>query len=164
MNFQVGDQVVHQAFGLGEIIQLDEKKLYGHTKQYYVVQISDLTLWVPASETEKCSLRYPTPAKDFKKLFEILSGPPEQLSNDRFERKTQITERLKEGKLESICSAIRDLEHRRRSKTMNENDNALLERAQGFLLNEWSASLSIPIAQAKQELNILLGKDIPNPQ
>jgi RNA polymerase-interacting CarD/CdnL/TRCF family regulator len=45
--FQVGDQVIHWAHGLGVIIQLDEKSLSGRTRQYYMVQMSGLTLWVP---------------------------------------------------------------------------------------------------------------------
>ena len=39
--FQVGDQVIHWAHGLGVIIQLDEKSLSGHTQQYYVVETSN---------------------------------------------------------------------------------------------------------------------------
>jgi RNA polymerase-interacting CarD/CdnL/TRCF family regulator len=44
MAFQVGDQVIHWAYGLGEIIQLDEKKLFGRVGKYYVVQMSEITL------------------------------------------------------------------------------------------------------------------------
>ena len=70
MDFQVGDRVVHWSYGPGEIIQMDEKELSGRKSLYYVVQIKDLTLWVPVDATDAASLRYPTPASDFDTLFQ----------------------------------------------------------------------------------------------
>lgn len=90
MIFNVGDQVIHWDHGLGEIIQLDEKVLSGHTGQYYVLQIRDLTLWVPITESGERGLRTLTPARDFQKLFGILASPGEPLSVNVLERKKPI--------------------------------------------------------------------------
>jgi RNA polymerase-interacting CarD/CdnL/TRCF family regulator len=156
MAFHVGDQVVHWAFGLGAIIQLDEKELSGRTGQYYVVQIRDLTLWVPINETGEGCLRLLTPAGDFQRLFEILAGPGEPLSPDRFERKTQLTERMKDSTLVSICQVVRDLASHMQTRKMNENDVSTWKRARGFLLDEWSVALSVPVLRAERELMELL--------
>ena len=156
MTFQVGDQVVHWSFGLGAIIQLDEKELSGRTGRYYVVQIRDLTLWVPINETGEHCLRLLTPARDFQRLFEILASPGEPLSPNRFERKTQLTERMKDGTLESICQVVRDLSSYMQTKRMNENDTSTWKRARSFLLDEWSAALSVPVRRAERELMELL--------
>jgi RNA polymerase-interacting CarD/CdnL/TRCF family regulator len=156
MTFHVGDQVVHWAYGLGAIIQLDEKELSGHASQYYVVQIRDLTIWVPLNEMGERCLRLLTPAREFQKFFDILASPGEPLSPDRFERKTQLTERMKDGTLASICQVIRDLSYYKQTKKMNENDTSTLKRARGFLLDEWSAALSVPAQNAESELMALL--------
>lgn len=160
MSFRVGDQVIHWMYGLGEIIQLDEKVLFGRTGRYYVVQMRDLTLWVPLNETGEQCLRFPTPARDFQKLFRILASPGEPLSPDRFTRKTQLTELLKDRTLESICRVIRDLVYYKRTKRINENDNSILAHARNFLLNEWSVVLSVPIQQAERELRDLLETNV----
>ena len=154
--FHVGDQVIHWMYGLGEIIQLDEKTLAGHTIQYYVLQLIDLTLWVPIDEAGEGHLRYLTPAKDFQRLFQILASPAEPLSTDRHERKMQLAERLKDGKLESVCRVVRDLAFLKQTKKMNDNDSSFLERARKFLLNEWSVALSVPVRQAETKLLELL--------
>jgi RNA polymerase-interacting CarD/CdnL/TRCF family regulator len=159
MAFQVGDQVIHCAYGLGEIIQLDEKELFGRTSKYYVVKIRDLTIWVPMSEMGERCLRFLTPAEDFKKLFDILSSPGEPLSADRLERKNQLMEQLKDGTLESVCRVVRDLAFHKRMKKTNENDSAVLSRARSFLLDEWSVVLSVPIYEAENDLRELLGGD-----
>jgi RNA polymerase-interacting CarD/CdnL/TRCF family regulator len=157
MTFQVGDQVFHWAYGLGEIIQLDEKELFGRTSKYYVVKIRDMTIWVPIDEMGERCLRSLTPARDFHRLFRILSSPGEPLSTDRLERKNQLTEQLKDGTLESICRVVRDLAFHKRMKKTNENDSVVLTRARNFLLDEWSVVLSVPVYQAESELRELLG-------
>jgi len=158
--YKVGNIVVHWMYGLGEIIQLDEKVLSGHTGKYYVVQIRDLTIWVPLGETGEARLRFLTPARDFKKLFGILASPGEPLSPDRFTRKTQLTDLMNDRTIESICHVIRDLVDYRRTKKINENDKSILNHARSFLLNEWSVVLSVPVLQAEFELTNLLETNV----
>jgi CarD family transcriptional regulator len=156
MPFQVGDQVVHWSYGPGKIIQLDEKRILGRSDLYYVVQVRDLTLWVPVEGADRLRLRPPTPKRDFKRLFDILRGPAEQLSEDRLERKTQLSGQLRDGTLKSICRTIRDLSSYSYRKKLNEYDSALLERARKLLLDEWEMSFSIPAKDAQHELDLLL--------
>jgi len=156
MNFQVGDIVIHWSYGMGKIVQLDEKVLSGQKMRYYVVRARDLTVWVPVNATDKCSLRLPAPRSEFEKLFAILRSPCEPLSEDRLERKTQLLERMKEGKPESTCRLVRDLTFYRQTKRLNESDLSILERALNSLLNEWHFSLSVSLAQAERELRQLL--------
>jgi RNA polymerase-interacting CarD/CdnL/TRCF family regulator len=152
----VGEKVVHWVHGPGEIVQLDEKILSGHTILYYVVQAGDLTVYVPVENGDQNSLRAPTPACDFKKLFAIITSPGEALADDRLQRKLDLTERMRDGSLDSVCRVIRDLAQRSHTTRLNDHDIATMERAQNFLLREWSLSLSIPPTQAEQELQRLL--------
>jgi RNA polymerase-interacting CarD/CdnL/TRCF family regulator len=159
MDFQVGTQVVHRAYGPGEITQLEEKVLSGQSTLYYVVQFEDLTAWVPVVDGNSGSLRLPTPVNEFDKLFTILSSPAEPVSADRLERKRQLLEQIKDGTLESICRVIRDLTAYGRTKKLSESDHPILERAKNFLLHEWGLSRSISITQAERELSQLLSGD-----
>ncbi len=154
--FQVGDQVVHWVYGLGEIVELDEKVISGEAARYYVLEVNDLTLWVPLTEVGEHHLRFPTPAKDFQKLFNILAGPGEELPPNRHKRKLQLTKRLKEGTLEAICGVVRDLTEYMHSNRTNMNDRSVLERAKNLLLKEWSIAMSIPVRQAERKLSTLL--------
>lgn len=154
--FQVGDKVVHWSYGPGEIIQLDKKSLSGRMTQYYVVQVRDLTLWVPVDGADQHILRPPTSVNEFEKLFKILRGPGEKLSDDRYERKTQLTELLRDGTLKSVCRAIRNLSSHGYRKKLNDYDAALLERARKFLLDEWRISLSVSLSDAENQLESLL--------
>jgi RNA polymerase-interacting CarD/CdnL/TRCF family regulator len=149
--------VVHRVYGPGVILQLDEKILHGKTSQYYVLQVRDLTLWVPVNRTEKLPMRSLTPVEDFKQLFRILASKGEPLSNERFERKTELDEKMKKGTLDSICHVIRDLTNYKKINKMNESDQTILGNARSLLLNEWSLVFSIPFHQAERELTAMLG-------
>jgi RNA polymerase-interacting CarD/CdnL/TRCF family regulator len=154
--FQVGDKVVHWSYGPGQIVQVDKKRISGRTDLYYVVQIRDLTLWVPVDGAVRHSLRPPTSKREFRRLFEILRGPGEILSDDRLERKAYLTGHMRDGTLESICRAIRDLITRSYRKKLNDSDAALLERARRYLLDEWEISFSISMNDAQRQLDLLL--------
>jgi RNA polymerase-interacting CarD/CdnL/TRCF family regulator len=156
MDYQVGDKIIHSYFGLGEIVQMDEKFIHERQMLCYVVRTRDLTIWVTADNPDESSIRPPTPRCDFEKLFAILRSPGGPLPIDRYERKTHLIERMKDGNLSSICSVIRDLAFYRREKKLNDYDKSTLERAQNFLLSEWVYSLSVSLVQANSELMKLL--------
>ncbi|MCI0519756.1 MAG: hypothetical protein L0Z70_05805 [Chloroflexi bacterium] len=150
--------MIHWAYGLGEIVRLDEKVLAGRSGEYYVVQTPDLTIWVPRDEAGARCLRPPASAEEFQRLFHLLSSPGEPLPVDRFVRKTQLTALMKDRSLESICRVIRDLARYKQANKINESDSSLLTHARNFLLKEWSMVLSIPVHQAEGELMRMLGE------
>ncbi len=158
MNFNTGDTVMHWSYGIGQIVNLEERDLSGLKSLYYAVQMRDLTIWVPADGDVKSRLRTPTPKPRFKRLLAILSGPSQPLPEDRLERRTHLLELLKDGRPESLCQIIRDLSayHKQKGKPMNDNDQMVLKQARNTLLGEWGFVLSITHAQAELELHRLL--------
>ena len=157
LNYQVGDTVIHQQYGLGKIIEMDKKVIHERQTLCYVVSTQNhITLWVAADNPEKSSIRPPTPKGKFEALFDILRSPGTPLPPDRFERKTQLTERLKAGDITSICTVIRDLAQYRREKKLNEYDETIFQRAQNFLLSEWAYVMAVTHSQANRSLMELL--------
>jgi RNA polymerase-interacting CarD/CdnL/TRCF family regulator len=156
MNFREGDTVMHWTYGLGKIIGLDERALSGQNALYYAVQVGDLTVWVPADDRLGSRLRPPTSKAKFKELLAILSGPGEPLPDDRQERKILLVGLLKDGRAESLCRVIRNLSAYQHVRSLNDNDQALMKRAQNALLGEWGFALSVSVAQAELELHHLL--------
>jgi RNA polymerase-interacting CarD/CdnL/TRCF family regulator len=162
LDYHIGDTVIHQQFGLGKIIEMDEKVIHNRKTLCYVVRAPNhITLWIPADEPEKSSIRRPTPEGRFEALFDILRSPGTPLPIDRYERKTLLTERLKAGDIASICTVIRDLAQHQRIKKLNDYDKNIYERAQSFLLAEWSYAFTIPHSQANTSLMQLLGISLP---
>jgi len=158
MNFHKGDMVMHWTHGIGQIVNLEERALSGLKTIYYVVQLRDMTVWVPADSKVGSRLRPPTSKLRFQRLLAILSSPSEPLPEDRLERKTHLLELLKGGRLESLCEVIRDLSayQKQQTRPMNDNDQMILKQSRNTLLGEWAFVLSITHAQAEHELYRLL--------
>ncbi len=158
MNFHKGDTVMHWTYGIGQIVNLEERALDGSKTVYYVVQVRDMTVWVPADNKVRSRLRPPTPKSRFQRLLAILSSPSEPLPEDRLERKTRLLQLLEDGRPESLCQVIRDLSayQKRQVRPMNDNDQMILKQSRNTLLGEWGFVLSITHAQAEHELHHLL--------
>lgn len=161
MKYHVGDQVIHLTYGLGRIIDIDEKSLAGQTRQYYVVDTGQLTLWVLTDEMGEKNMRLPTRSFEFKKLLNILGSPGEGLPDHHHERKNQLNERMHKRILANICFVIRDLTTRSKLHNLNENDRSVLRRAEEYLLEEWELSLGTSRSSAYKELDVLLRVDQP---
>jgi len=157
MNIHEGDSVMHWTHGLGKVVQLEERALSGQAVLYYAIQIGDMTVWVPADEQLESRLRLPTQAAKFKKLMGTLSEPGEPLPDDRRERKTLLTEWLKDGRTESLFRVIRSLATYRQSHSLNLDEQTLLKRSKHALIGEWGYAMSLTPAQAESELYRLLG-------
>jgi RNA polymerase-interacting CarD/CdnL/TRCF family regulator len=158
MNFHKGDTVMHWTHGIGQIVNLEERALAGAKAVYYVVQIRDMTVWVPADSKVGIRLRTPTSKSRFERLLAILSSPSEPLSKDRLERKTHLLELVQDGRPESLCQVIRDLSayQKQLGKPMNDHDQMTLKQSRNTLLGEWGFVLEITQAQAEIELYRLL--------
>ena len=158
MNFYKGDMVMHWTHGIGQIVNLEERALAGAKSVYYVVEVRDMTVWVPADSKVGSRLRPPTPKDRFEGLLAILSSPSETLPEDRLERKNHLQELLQNGSPESLCQVVRDLHAYQQGlgKPMNDNDQMILRQARNTLLGEWGFVLSITRAQAEHELHRLL--------
>jgi RNA polymerase-interacting CarD/CdnL/TRCF family regulator len=158
MNFHKGDTVMHWSHGIGQILNLEERALAGAKTVYYVVQVRDMTVWVPADSKVGTRLRAPTARSHFEGMLAILSSPVEPLPADRVERKTHLLELLQDGHPESLCVILRDLSayQKQLGKPMNDNDQMILKQSRNTLLGEWGFVLDIPHAEAENELYRLL--------
>ena len=157
MSFRIGDKVIHCTFGLGQVTQIEEKVINGNLERCYVVQLNDMTIWVPIDEPGQNSLRIPTPPDEFVKTLPILSSPSEKLLDDRLLRRKQLVDQLKDGQLASICRVVRDLSYYKRNSKLNDQEKSILDRAIKSLLTEWIFSLGASQLQAHQAMESMLG-------
>ena len=156
MVYHVGDKVIHWTYGLGEIVDVEEKNIDGKPTNCYVVRVINMMIWIPINDLQQRSLRVPTPPEEFESLFAILTAPCEKLQEDRMQRKNQLMAQLKDGELASICRLVRDLTNYKRSAKLSDQERSILERAINTLLTEWSYSLEIPLNEAQQAMAELL--------
>jgi CarD family transcriptional regulator len=158
MEFQPGDWVVHCTHGVGQIKSVEDRSFGDRNIPYFMVQIGDLTIWVPADDNISKRLRFPVTQSEFHTLLNTLSSPPETLPIDRRQRTQHLLEVLKDGSAETLCKVIRDLSAIRKHRTWSEYDRDLMRRIQKTFTGEWSYIFSISPQDADIELQKLLSK------
>ena len=156
MEFQIGDWVVHCTHGLGQIMAIEERTINEVKGPYFMVNVANLTIWIPMDENLKSRLRRPNNAAGFMESISVLSEPAESLPSDYRQRNLQLHDMLKDGGVEAYCKVIRDLSAYRQGRPSSDHDNALMKHAQNILIREWSYSLSITPGAAQLELNQLI--------
>jgi RNA polymerase-interacting CarD/CdnL/TRCF family regulator len=156
MDFREGDPVIHWMYGLGRVLRVEQKDLSGGACLYYVVQIKDMTVWVPVDEELKHRLRPPTPKSRFSELLDILTGESQPLPIDRFDRKAHLQAELKEASAQANCRLIRDLTALQEIHALNDHDLLILNRTRASLLGEWTCSRGVSLPQAESELGKLV--------
>jgi RNA polymerase-interacting CarD/CdnL/TRCF family regulator len=152
MEFQIDQWVMHSAHGLGRVQGIEERTVNGGVSLYYVVQVGDLTIWVPVDENIQHRLRLPKAANEFKAIIAVLSEPAEALPEDFRLRNSQLQARLKGGDAEAQCKVIRDLTAHRQGRTWSTHDRTLVTTVRKLLIGEWCHSLSISREEAELEL------------
>lgn len=158
MGFQIGDLVMHGAFGLGRVISLEEKVVKGsETVLCYVVEISNMTIWVPVDGGSNKRLRSPISETEYRKLQGIFNGRGETLPSDRHQRRLLLTEILKDGSAEASCRVLFNLLlFKKKGGKMSDSDQALIRQTKKSLTEEISACLSISAVDAGLELEELI--------
>lgn len=147
---------MHWTYGLGTVARLENRELLGKKTLYYSVQVGDMTVWVPNDDQVSTRLRRPSSKGQLGRLRTLLTKPGATLPQDRHERKTLLLEMLKDGRAESLCKVIRSLVVFAKNHPLNDNDQALLKRAQTALLAEWSHALATTPDQVELQLHRLI--------
>lgn len=146
--FNVGDKVVHPAYGAGSIVDIQEKQIGDEQRVYYIIELlaQDGTLMVPIAQASDLGLR--PPIEKTKRLLQVLVSEPEQLSDDHRRRQELIGGDIRTGNVMKISQVVRDLAHRDKSGKLTEADLRLYRRAQEFLAGEIALSQDIDLETA----------------
>ncbi|MEK7787895.1 MAG: CarD family transcriptional regulator, partial [Chloroflexota bacterium] len=152
-----GELVVHPAHGMGQIVKIEEKRLFGgEARPYYEVATQKNTVWVPVEAGGGVRIRPLTTKRDLAQYRNILKSRPAPLNKDHRQRHLELADRLKKGSFQVMCEVVRDLTARGWQKSLNEADAASLRKIQEQLCQEWAVVEGVSINQAAQEIGDLL--------
>src|SRR5689334_20839309 len=159
MSFKVGDRVVHPQYGVGSVVKLDEREFEpGMTRRYYEISIpGGSTVWVPV-DLASSGLRKLTARSEITRCRQILSSPPNPLSEDARLRQSDLSVRLKQGTIAAQCEVVRDLSAHGAHKPISGTIASFLQSAQNVLCQEWAMVEGITLSEAAAEVGILLEK------
>lgn len=158
-----GDWIVHANYGLGQVTGEDKKVLAGEEKDYYKVETSSATYWLPKNRVSADTVRMVASEKRFEQALAEIKEEPETMAKDFRTRRAKIVEVISTNSVVAFAALIRDLYYRRKQKNLNQNEKHALELLKTRFAREWAIANGIEEEVALSRLEKTLAVSVPNP-
>jgi len=156
--FKVGDNAIYPAHGVAVIKKIEEKKVGGKKKSFYVLQVVDnqMTIMVPTDNAESVGLRAIISDKDVKKVYKILKARDVKIDNTTWNRRyREYMEKIKTGSSYEIAEVLRNLFLLRHSKDLSFGERKMLDQAKHLLVQEISLARNAKEDEIEQEIQTI---------
>lgn len=143
MPFDVGDKVVYPHHGAATIEKREKMEAFGETKEYLVLRLAygDLTLKVPADNTESVGLREVINDEEVEEVFAVLRKKEARMPTNWSRRFKAHYEKLKSGDIFQVAEVVRNLSLREQEKGLSAGEKRMLTKAKQILVSELSAAI-----------------------
>lgn len=158
MTYTVGDTVVYPHHGAAVIEREETRKLLGEERSYLVLRLTygDLTIKVPADQTDEVGIREVCDDAEIAKVIEVLSTRGAKVPTNWSRRFKANNEKLKGGDIMKVSEVVRDLALREGDKGLSAGEKRMLSKARQVLVSELAAALSKSDEDAEAYLDEVL--------
>jgi len=157
MLFKIGDWVVLPAYGIGQLIKIEEKNVSEQgTRLYYKITLSKRTIWIPVEAHEISGLRLAIVKAELDHYRDVLKSPATPMETNYRRRYVELITRLKQGSFQIICEVVRDLTAWDWHKPLGRTESTLLQETRQSLYQEWATAAGISNLEAIKEIDSLL--------
>ncbi len=136
--FSVGDKIVHPMHGAGVIQDIEEKKILGQVKQYYVLKLpcNDMNVMIPVDSGDSVGIRGIVGKDLIEKAIDVLSQDSSQMDSNWNRRCRENMEKLKTGDILQVAEVVRNLIRVDRDKGLSAGEKKMLTNAKQILISE----------------------------
>lgn len=154
--YDLGDWIVHQHYGMGQIKKTEIKPMHGEDMECYRVRTKDGVFWFPADQDDNPRIRPVASREVLKRGLEVLNKPPRNFDADYKEVRKRINDVKSEGSIVSIARLLRDLSARSAVKKLNDLEEQTLRSFTDQFLKEWTMCMEIGPGAAQKQLETFL--------
>jgi CarD family transcriptional regulator len=155
MSFDVGDKVVYPHHGAAVIEKREKKEVFGENREYLVLRVAfgDLTLMVPADNTDEVGLRDVINDEEVEEVFAVLRKKEARMPTNWSRRYKNHVEKLKSGDVYQVAEVVRNLSIRDKDKGLSAGEKRMLTKARQILVSELTFAIGVSEEEAEQKLN-----------
>lgn len=162
----VGDRLVYPNQGLCSVTEIKTEEIAGQMLTFVSLVIIETgaKVKVPREKLEKNGVRRVSTAEDVKKVVDYLKGASDKASLDWKKRARENTARLSEGGLLGLAEVVKGLQELSELRPLPPKERDLYNDARHLFVDELSAAMGVPAADAEDAFDILLfipGRDRP---
>jgi CarD family transcriptional regulator len=156
--FCVGDMIAHPMHGAGVIDSIEERKMNGCTRKYYILKMPDggMVLMIPMESTEQIGVR---PIVDSSKADELMASIPNinaEMTSNWNRRYRENMQRLKSGDLLEVARVVKGLMTRDVENGLSTGERKMLHSAKQILISEIVLSKKLTYEEVESRINASL--------
>jgi len=159
-HFNVGDNAVYPAHGVGVIESIEKKVISGDTQMFYIMRIlhNGMMIMIPKTNVDSVGLRQVITRDDVKKIYGILREKDVPRDNHQTwnRRYRSYTEKIKTGSVFEIAEVLRALFRLKRTKELSFGEKKILDTVQNLLVKEISIAKNQKEEDTRSEMVNLL--------
>jgi CarD family transcriptional regulator len=153
--FQVGDKIAHPLHGAGTICEIEEKRIDGKMKCYYVMHApkGDLRIMIPTDTCDKIGIRSVLTRSEAENILHEIPSITFVDDSNWNRRYRENMQRIKSGDLLQVAGVIKSLVHRESERGLSTGERKMLHGARQIFLSEMVLSLDCSYEDAEFALN-----------
>jgi CarD family transcriptional regulator len=158
MSFDVGDKVVYPHHGAAIIEKRETRNAFGEEREYLILRLAygDLTLMVPADNTEEVGLREVINDEEVEEVFAVLRKKEARMPTNWSRRFKNHVEKLKSGDIYQVAEVVRNLSIRDKDKGLSAGETRMLTKARQILVSELTFAIGVNEEEAEKRLDAAL--------
>jgi len=136
--FSVGDKIVYPMHGAGIIEKIEEKKILGVIRKYYILNVpcGDMKIMIPVESSREIGIRAIVSDEELARVMDILHDKSSEMSANWNRRYRENMEKLKTGDVLEVAEVVRNLMRTDREKKLSTGEKKMLTNAKQILSSE----------------------------
>ena len=153
--FRVGDMIAHPMHGAGVIDSIEERKMNGCTRQYYILKMpaGGMVVMIPTESTEQIGVRPIVGSDEADELMASIPGIDVEMTANWNRRYRENMQRLKSGDLHEVARVVKGLMTRETEKGLSTGERKMLHSAKQILISEIVLSKKLTYEEVESQIN-----------
>ncbi len=149
--YKIGDKVVYPMHGAGIIVALEDKEVFGITKEYYILNmpIGGMKVSLPVDSIDKIGVRDIISNEEADQLLEDFYNHECDETTNWNKRYRENMEKIKSGSITSVAFVVKALMIRDKAKGLSTGERKMLSSAKQIMLSELMLVKGISVGEAE---------------
>ncbi len=159
--FKVGDKAVYPAHGVGEITDIQKRKISGRERAFYILKIVEngMKIMIPTETASTTGLRSVITSQEADNVISILKLDKVAVTTQPWNRRyREYMEMLKSGSPSEVAKVLRDLYRLKNDKELSFGERRLLDTARTLLVNELALARKSSEKEIEEEILQIFGE------
>ncbi|MBS5334237.1 MAG: CarD family transcriptional regulator [Anaerovoracaceae bacterium] len=150
--FSVGSKIVHPMHGAGIIQKIEEKRILGNVKKYYILKLpcNDMNVMIPVDSEESVGIRKIMDKSVVRRVIEYLGTDSTHMDSNWNRRYRENMQKIKSGDIFQVAEVVKNLIRASREKGLSAGETKMLNNARQILISEIILSCGISQSDAEK--------------